>query len=60
MTNKETILRALETLPDEGTLEDAIERLVLLGKINRGIEDVEQGRVMSHEEARARFEKWLK
>ncbi|MGV8119099.1 MAG: hypothetical protein AB2L14_04970 [Candidatus Xenobiia bacterium LiM19] len=60
MTKKETILKALETLPDESSLEDAIERLVLLSKINKGIEDAENGHMISHEEAKKRFEKWLK
>ena len=34
---KQKVLEALEKLPADATLEDAIERLVLLAKIERGL-----------------------
>lgn len=60
MTSKESILKALEALPDNGTTEDAIERLVLLAKVQKGIEDADSGRTVSHREVKKRYEKWLK
>jgi hypothetical protein len=35
-TAKEKVLPAIEKLPADATLEDAIERLILLAKIERG------------------------
>jgi predicted transcriptional regulator len=52
---KQLSLRAVEQLPDDATLEDAMERLYLLEKIERGRADVREGRVVSHEEVLARF-----
>lgn len=52
---KQLALRAVEQLPDDATLEDAMERLYLLEKIERGRADVREGRVISHEEIVARF-----
>ena len=60
MISKERILKAIETLPDESTIEDAIERLVLLAKVQKGIEDADSGNTASHKEAKKRFEQWLK
>jgi len=60
MKVNETILKVLETLPEEGTLDEAIERLVLLYNINKGLIDVRVGNTFSHEEARKRFEQWLR
>ncbi len=54
-TAKQLALRAVEQLPDDATLEDAMERLYLLEKIGRGRLDVREGRVVSHEEVVARF-----
>ena len=34
---KQKILEAIEQLPADATLEDAIERLVFLAKIERGL-----------------------
>ncbi len=52
---KQLALRAVEQLPDDATFEDAMERLYLLEKIERGREDVREGRVVSHEDILARF-----
>lgn len=54
-TAKQLALRALEQLPEDATLEDAMERLYLLERIERGRADVRAGRVVAHEEVVARF-----
>ncbi len=60
MTEKQQVLRTLETLPDEANIEDAIERLYLLLKVNRGIAQAEAGVTVSQEEAKRRMARWLK
>ncbi len=52
---KELALKAVEQLPDDATLEDAMEQLYLLEKIERGREDVRLGRTVSHDEVQRRF-----
>jgi hypothetical protein len=52
---KQLALRALEQLPEDATLEDAMERLYLLEKIERGRADVREGRTVAHEDVIARF-----
>ena len=49
-TAKERALRALEQLPEDATLEDAMERLFLLEKIERGRADMREGRSVAHED----------
>lgn len=55
MTVKEQILEAIRALPDDARIEDAIERLYLLYKIQRGIEQADAGATVSQEEARERI-----
>jgi len=43
----------------EPSLDDAFEKLHLLYKIHRGIEQADAGQTVSHEEARERLAKWL-
>jgi hypothetical protein len=57
---KQDILKALEDLPEDASIEDAIERLYLMFKIEQGLEQVRAGQGISHEAAKARFDKWLK
>ncbi len=51
---KTEIVRAIQDLPDDATLEDAMERLYFLAKIERGLEQSE-GETISHEEIKAKF-----
>lgn len=59
MELKERMLKAIEALPDDASVEDAIERLYLLSKIEAGILDADQGRLVTQEEARRRMARWL-
>jgi predicted transcriptional regulator len=52
---KSEIVRAVQDLPDDATVEDAIERLYFLAKVERGLEQSESGETISHEEIKARF-----
>jgi predicted transcriptional regulator len=55
---KQEILKALETLPDDASIEDAIDRLVYMYKIEQGIKDADAGRKVSQEEVRERMAQW--
>jgi hypothetical protein len=50
---KAEILKAVEDLPEDATLEDAIERLVFLHKVQRGLQQVEAGETTSLHEVEA-------
>jgi predicted transcriptional regulator len=52
---KSEIIRAIEDPPDDATVEDAMERLYFLAKIERGLEQAESGETVSHAETKARF-----
>ncbi len=60
MQAKQQMLKAIEELPDDANIEDALERLYLLYKIDRGIKQADAGELISQEEARQRMAKWLK
>jgi len=59
MTMKEQILHAIEALPAEASIEDAVERLHLLFKVERGLAQAEAGQTVTQEEARKRMARWL-
>jgi predicted transcriptional regulator len=52
---KKLLRETLEKLPDDATVEEAIERLLFLAAIDQGIADADAGRTISHEEAKARL-----
>ncbi len=59
MTTKEQMLKAIHALPDDATVEDAMERLYLLYKVEQGIAQADAGQKVSQEEARKRMTRWL-
>ena len=58
--SKEQILKLVQELPDDATVEDAMDRLYLLLKVERGLAQADLGKKISQEEARRRIDGWLK
>jgi hypothetical protein len=52
---KQKVLEVIEKLPADATLEDAIERLVLLAKTERGLAELDAGQGVEHVEAKRRL-----
>jgi predicted transcriptional regulator len=57
---KQQILKAIEELPDDARVEDALDRLYLLYKVERGLEQADRGELISQEEVRQRMARRLK
>jgi hypothetical protein len=57
---KQQILKAIEGLPDDASVEDALDRLYLLYKVERALRQADSGELISQEEVRQRMAKWLK
>lgn len=51
-TTKEKILEAVQKLPPDATIEDAMERLFFLAKVEWGIAEADAGKTIPHEEAK--------
>ena len=58
VTAKEKALEAVEGLPADATLEDAMERLYFLYKVERGLAEADAGEIVTHEQAKAERERW--
>ncbi|MCB9247014.1 MAG: hypothetical protein H6606_11375 [Flavobacteriales bacterium] len=60
MLTKEKIQKQLADMPDEFSLEELIDRLILLDKIEQGLEDSLTGRTISHEDMKKEIDSWFK
>ena len=54
-TIKQRAIQALQTLPDDATIDDAIERRCLIAKIEEGLRQSEAGQLTDHEEVEKRL-----
>lgn len=60
MLTKEEVLKTVNDLPGEFSFDEILDRLMLLNKIDVGIEQSNNGEILSTEEAKESLAKWLK
>ena len=56
---KSDIENVITTLPEETSVEEAMEKLYLLSKIEKGLQQADSGNVISQEEAEKKLKKWI-
>lgn len=54
-SGKQQIIQVLDNLPDDATVEQAIERLYLLAKVEKGIAQLDRGEGIAHDEVKRRL-----
>ena len=59
LTAKQEVMELLKGLPDTSTLEEIQYHLYVRQKVQRGIQDIEEGRTYTQEEVEKRMEKWV-
>lgn len=60
MLTKEKLIKLIENMPDKFSIEEVIERIELLQRIEIGLEQSENGETYSTEELRKELKRWLK
>jgi predicted transcriptional regulator len=60
MPIKEQAIELIMSLPDDCTLEDIQYHLYVRAKVERGIRAIDEGRVVSQEEAEKKVKEWVK
>ncbi len=59
MTTKEAVLRTIRDLPDDASVEEILDAVLLRLKVERGQQQIRAGEGIPHAEVRERIEKWL-
>jgi predicted transcriptional regulator len=59
MLTKEKVKKTIDRLPDSFTVDQVIEELVVLDKIEKGLKEVEEGKVYSTQQVKDQLKKWL-
>ena len=60
MTTKQKVIQAVQGLPENASYEDAMERLLFLSKVERGLKQADAGRTVPHEKIKQKMKRWLK
>jgi predicted transcriptional regulator len=59
MLTKEKIHYSIDSLPDNFTIDQLIDEMILLDKIEQGIKDANEGRVFTTDEVKEKLNRWL-
>ncbi len=57
---KEKVIELIKSLPEDATLEDIHYHLYVREKVEHGLKAIDEGRIVSQEEAEKRVAEWLK
>jgi hypothetical protein len=60
MLTKELVTASMENLPEHFTLDEIMQQLYVLHKIEKAREKSKQGKTVSTKEAKKKLAKWLK
>jgi hypothetical protein len=59
MTTKDKIISSIKNLPDSVTIDDILDHIMLVEKIEKGIEQSNNDQIVSDDELDKRLGKWL-
>jgi hypothetical protein len=58
MLTKERLKKTIKSLPDSFTIDELIDQLIFIEKVEEGLKQSEDGKVVSNEEVRQIIDKW--
>ena len=60
MLSKTTVRKSIERLPQEFSIDELIEQLIFIEKVEDGLQQSRDGNVISHEDVKSMISKWSK
>ena len=59
MTQKELVLDAISELPNEVSLDEIAERIEFMAAVQKGLDQLDRGEGIPHEEVKRQLATWL-
>lgn len=59
-STKEQMVQIIQNQPEDSSFDEILRELAFARMIERGLDDVDHGRTVSHEEVRREVESWAK
>ena len=60
MLTKDKVKKTVDRLPENFTVDQIVEELVVLNKIEEGLKDIENGKVFTNDQVKKELKSWLK
>ena len=59
LKTKEEVINMVKQMPEEVNVVDIMAELYFCQKVNRGLENLDKGKSISHKQVKQRMKKWL-
>lgn len=59
MITKERLLKTIQELPEQINIDELLDRILLIQKIEEGLLHSEQGKITSHENFKQEMQQWF-
>ena len=59
MTDKQRALETISAMPDDCSLKEIAERIAFIAALRRGLDQLDRGESVSHEEVKQKLASWL-
>ena len=59
MTQKQLVIQAINNLPDDVPLAEIVERVEFLAAIQKGLDQLDRGEGIPHDEVKRQLASWL-
>jgi predicted transcriptional regulator len=59
MTQKQLVLEAIKEMPDDAPLSEIVERIEFLAAVQKGLDQLDRGEGIPHEEVKRQLAAWL-
>jgi predicted transcriptional regulator len=60
MLTKDKVKKTIDRMPENFTVDQVVEELVILNKIEEGLKDIEENRVFTTKQVKQELKAWLK
>lgn len=60
MLNKDAVIKTVLTFPDKFSVDELVDKMILLDKIEKGIQQADNKEVITEEEFDKKLDEWLK
>jgi predicted transcriptional regulator len=60
MLTKDRLSKTISNLPDSFTIDELIDQLIFMEKVEEGLKQSDEGKVVSNEDVKLMIDKWSK
>jgi hypothetical protein len=59
MLTKQTVIKSFKEMPDEFSIDDAVDKLIVINKIQKAETEIKAGKGLTTNRAMKKLKKWL-